>query len=172
MLIASKPTVKLLQKRNLLLIKNMGSLLRISIGVIIKLLCLIKSLILFSFCCLVPIKFDRLLLLSKATRLLLFLTSDVWCIRSGATKDGFLLNTLKTLFRLSIVLLELQKCMLNGAIKFVSVRSSLRNLSLCEITKSLNFIIPKILDELLTRSVFTEFIKEEKKFFPLRSCPP
>ena len=42
----------------------------------------------------------------------------------------------------------------DGAIKFVSVRSYFGNLRLSEITKGFNFIIPKILDELLTRSVF------------------
>ena len=42
----------------------------------------------------------------------------------GTLNDGFLLNTLKTLFILSRVLLDLQKCILLGAIKFVSVRSS------------------------------------------------
>ena len=44
--------------------------------------------------------------------------------RTGAPNDGFLLNTLKTLFRLSSVLLDLYKSILSGAVKFVSVRSS------------------------------------------------
>ena len=58
-------------------------------------------------------------------------------IKSGAPNDGFLLNTLTTLFRLSRVLLDISKCIrlsrvlldiskciLSGAIKFASVRSS------------------------------------------------
>ena len=43
---------------------------------------------------------------------------------SGAPNDGFLLNSLKTLFSLSRVLLDIQKCILSGTIKFISVRSS------------------------------------------------
>ena len=43
---------------------------------------------------------------------------------TGAPNDGFFLNTLKTLLRLSRVLLDLWKCILSGAKKFVSVRSS------------------------------------------------
>ena len=44
---------------------------------------------------------------------------------SGAPNDvGFLLSTLRTLFRLSRVLLDLYKSILSGAIKFVSVQSS------------------------------------------------
>ena len=42
--------------------------------------------------------------------------------KSGAPNEGFLLNTLKTLFRLSRVLLDLAKCIINGAIKFVSAQ--------------------------------------------------
>ena len=42
--------------------------------------------------------------------------------KSGAPNEGFLLNTLKTLFRLSRVLLDLSKCIINGAIKFVSAQ--------------------------------------------------
>ena len=45
-------------------------------------------------------------------------------VTSGAPKDGFLLNALKSLFRLSGALLDLQKCNLSGAIKFASIRSS------------------------------------------------
>ena len=56
------------------------------------------------------------------------------CI-SGAPNDDFLQNTLKTLFRLSRVLLDLQKCILSGATKFLSVRSSQGNLSLFAITR-------------------------------------
>jgi len=44
---------------------------------------------------------------------------------AGAPNDGFLLNhALKTLFRLSRVLLDLKKCILRSAIEFVSIRSS------------------------------------------------
>ena len=43
---------------------------------------------------------------------------------AGAQNDSFFLNTLKTLLRLSRVLLDLWKCILSGAKKFVSVRSS------------------------------------------------
>ena len=45
---------------------------------------------------------------------------------SGAPNDGSLLNALKTLFTLSKVLLDLQKYILIGAIKFISVESSHR----------------------------------------------
>ena len=57
---------------------------------------------------------------------------------SGAPNDSFLPHSLKTLFRLSRVFLDLQKCILSGAIKFVSVRSSQGNLSmsLFEITRA------------------------------------
>ena len=55
---------------------------------------------------------------------------------TGASNDGFLLHTQKTLFRLSRVLLDLQECILSGAIKFVSVRSSQGNLSLFEIIRA------------------------------------
>ena len=57
-------------------------------------------------------------------------------VLSGALNDGFLLNTLKTLFRLSRALLDIYKCILRGARKFVSVRSSQGNLSLFEITRA------------------------------------
>ena len=40
-----------------------------------------------------------------------------------AFRDDEEINTLKTLFRLPRVLLDLYKCILSGAIKFVSVRS-------------------------------------------------
>ena len=43
---------------------------------------------------------------------------------SGAPNVVFVLNTLKTLFRLSRELLDLEKFILSGAINFVSVRSS------------------------------------------------
>ena len=54
-------------------------------------------------------------------------------IISAAPKDGFLLNALKTLFMLSRVLFDLQKCILSGARKFVSVRSSYGNSSLSKL---------------------------------------
>ena len=67
---------------------------------------------------------------------------------SGEPNDGFLLNTLKTLFRLSRVLLDLQKSILSGSVKFVSVRSSQGNLSLFEITRASDqYYFPKILDQ-------------------------
>ena len=47
---------------------------------------------------------------------------------TGATNNGLLPNTLKTLFKLSRVLLDLKKCTLSGTIKFLSVWSSLANL--------------------------------------------
>ena len=45
-------------------------------------------------------------------------------IQSGAPNDGFLLNTMKTLFRLPRVLLDRYKCILIGTVKFGTVRSS------------------------------------------------
>ena len=45
-------------------------------------------------------------------------------IASEAPNDDFLLNILKAFLRLSRVLLDLEKCILSGAKKFVSVRSS------------------------------------------------
>ena len=47
-----------------------------------------------------------------------------FAVLPGAPNYGFFLSTLKTLFRLSRVISDLQKCILSGAIKFVSVRSS------------------------------------------------
>ena len=46
----------------------------------------------------------------------------------GTANDGFLLNALKTFFGLSRVLLDLQKYILSGAIKFISVRPCLGQL--------------------------------------------
>ena len=68
---------------------------------------------------------------------------------TGSPNDGVLLNALKTLFRLSSALSNLQKCILSGAIKVVSVRSSQGNLNLFEITYGLSMIFPKILDAIL-----------------------
>ena len=49
---------------------------------------------------------------------------DVTILLSGAPNDGFLLNAFKSLFRLSRVqLLNLKKCIINGAVKFLSVWS-------------------------------------------------
>ena len=55
---------------------------------------------------------------------------------TGAPNDGFPLNALKTLARLSRVLSDLQKCILSCAKKFLSVRSSLGILSLFEIKRT------------------------------------
>ena len=56
--------------------------------------------------------------------------------KTGAPNDGFLLNTLKTPFRLSRALLDIQRCILSGAINFATVRSSQGILSLFEITRA------------------------------------
>ena len=53
-----------------------------------------------------------------------------------APNDSFPLNTFKTLFRLSRILLDLQKCILSGVVEFVSDWSSQGNLSLFEITRA------------------------------------
>ena len=47
---------------------------------------------------------------------------------TGVINNGLLPITLKTLFKLSRVLLDLKKCTLSGTIKFLSVWSSLANL--------------------------------------------
>ena len=60
-----------------------------------------------------------------------------YLIRLLAPNDNFFLNTLKTLFRLTRVLLDLQKCILRDAANFVPVRSSWGNLSLFEIALGL-----------------------------------
>ena len=49
---------------------------------------------------------------------------NVLMVITGAPNDGFLLNTLKTLFRLSRVLWISRNDILSCAIKFVSVGSS------------------------------------------------
>ena len=56
-------------------------------------------------------------------------------VSSGAPNYDFLPNTFKTVLRLSWVLLDLWKCIPSRASKFLSVRSSLGNLSLFEITR-------------------------------------
>ena len=60
--------------------------------------------------------------ISSASRGFALLVS-VSRFKIGAPNSGFPRNTFKTLFRLSRVLLRLQKCILSGAVKFVSVRS-------------------------------------------------
>ena len=55
----------------------------------------------------------------------------------------FALTTLKPLFRLSRALLDIQKCILSSAIKFVSFRTYQGNLSLFEITGALVFIFSR-----------------------------
>ena len=44
--------------------------------------------------------------------------------KTGEPNDSVVQNVLKTLFRLSRILLDLQKYILSGAIEFTSVRSS------------------------------------------------
>ena len=63
--------------------------------------------------------------------------------KSGAPNYSFLQNTLKTLFRLSRVLLDLQKCILSGATKFLSVRSSQGNLRSFRNYKGFGIIFPR-----------------------------
>ena len=64
---------------------------------------------------------------------------------SGAPNDDFLLNTLKILFRLARVLLDLYKCIPRGSI------GCIRSVMLGELEsfrnkKGLSIIFPKILD--------------------------
>ena len=61
---------------------------------------------------------------------------NVLMVITGAPNDGFLLNTLKTLFRLSRVLWISRNDILSCAIKFVSVRSSSGNVSVLKITRA------------------------------------
>ena len=63
-----------------------------------------------------------------------------------ATNNGLLLDTLKTLFKLSRVLLDLKKCTLSGTIKFLSVWSSLANLRSFQNYEGFSIIFRKILD--------------------------
>ena len=62
----------------------------------------------------------------------------------------FLLHTLETIFRLSRVLLDLQKCIQSGSIKFTSLWSSQGKLNLFRNYKAFGFSNPKILDKSLT----------------------
>ena len=63
-----------------------------------------------------------------------------------APNDDFLLNTLKTLLRLSKVVLDLQKYILSGAIKLVTVRSSQGTLNLFKISRASVLYSRKILN--------------------------
>ena len=54
---------------------------------------------------------------------------------SGAPNDGFLLNSLKTLFSLSRVLLDIQKCILSGTINLYPFGHPRGNSSLFEISR-------------------------------------
>ena len=67
-------------------------------------------------------------------------------IPQGAPNDRFLLNALKTLFSVPRVLLDLQKCILSCAIKFVSVRLILGELESFRNYKGFSIIFPQILD--------------------------
>ena len=79
-----------------------------------------------------------------------------------ATNNGLLLNTLKTLFRLSRVLLDLKKCILSSTIKFLSVLSSLANWrSFRNYNLGFSIIFWKILD------VIKSFIKARILLIPL-----
>ena len=64
----------------------------------------------------------------------------------GEPKDGLLLNALKTLFRLSRVLLGLWKYILIRAIKFISVRSSWGQLGSFRNYQGFSIMFPTILD--------------------------
>ena len=55
---------------------------------------------------------------------------------SGAPNDGFLLNSLKTLFSLSRVLLDIQKCILSGTINLYPFGHPRGNSSLFEISRN------------------------------------
>ena len=63
---------------------------------------------------------------------------------SRALNDDFLLNALKTLFRLSRVLLDLQKCFVRGATKFVSCSVILGEVESYRNYKGFSSIFPKI----------------------------
>ena len=75
---------------------------------------------------------------------------------SGAPNNGFLLNALKSLFRPSTVLFDLQKYNLTSAIKFISVQSFYSNLSLFQITKA---------SELFSRNFRCNLTFYESEFF-------
>ena len=69
---------------------------------------------------------------------------DVTILLPGAPNDGFLLNAFKSLFRLSRVqLFNLKKCIINGAVKFVSVPSILVELEAFRNCKGLSVILSK-----------------------------
>ena len=65
---------------------------------------------------------------------------------TGVINNGLLLNTLKTLFKLSRILLDLKKCILSGTIKFLSVWLSLANLRSFRNYKGFSIILRKVLD--------------------------
>ena len=65
---------------------------------------------------------------------------------NGAPNDGFLLNTLTTLFRLPGVLLDIYKCILSGAIKFCISSVILGQLQSFQNYHGFSVIFPKILD--------------------------
>ena len=77
-----------------------------------------------------------------------------------ATNNGLFLNTLKTLFELSRVLLD-KKCILSGTTKFLSVLSSLANWRSFRNYKGFSIIFWKILD------VIKSFIKARILLIPL-----
>ena len=59
-----------------------------------------------------------------------------------ATNNGLFLNTLKTLFELSRVLLD-KKCILSGTTKFLSVLSSLANCRSFQNLRGLQYYFPE-----------------------------
>ena len=59
-----------------------------------------------------------------------------------ATNNGLFLNTLKTLFELSRVLLD-KKCILSGTTKFLSVLSSLANWRSFQKLRGLQYYFPE-----------------------------
>ena len=63
-------------------------------------------------------------------------TEKLGVIRQGYPNDDFLLNTLKTLFRLSRVVLDLKKYILSGGIKIGFCSVILGDLSLFDITRA------------------------------------
>ena len=68
---------------------------------------------------------------------------DVTILLSGAPNDGLLLNAFKSLFRLSRVLLNLKKCIINRAVNFLSVRSIVGELEAFQNCKGQCYFIEK-----------------------------
>jgi len=87
---------------------------------------------------------------------------NLYANTSVAPNDTFFLNALKTLFRLFKVFLDLYKCILRGAAKFV--QSSWGNLSLFENYKGVSNIFPKILDAISDSSLRHIFESENFRF--------